>query len=130
MAETLTNMQLLEIFGKQRVEGAKLENLQTGEKIELAVDKIVLAVGLKPNTEIFEDLGIEFNGKYIITDDLMRTNVEGIFAAGDIVTPYQLATVAASQGALAAHGSYLYIRDPYWKQEHLREGVEIRRQII
>ena len=60
----------------------------------------------------------------------MLTNVKGFFAAGDIVTPYQLATVAAAQGALAAHGAYLYIRDPYWKQEHLREGVEIRRQIL
>lgn len=130
MAEILTNFQIIDIFGKQQVEGVHLENLNTGEKSKLLIDKIVLAVGLKPNTEIFEDLGINFNGKFIITDDLMRTNVEGIFAAGDIVTPYQLATVAASQGALAAHGAYLYIRDPYWKQEHLKEGVEIRRQII
>lgn len=130
MAEILTNMQLIEIFGKQRVEGVKLENLKTGEKVELEVDKVILAVGLKPNTKIFEDLGIEFRGKFIITDELMRTNAKGIFAAGDIVTPYQLATVAAAQGALAAHGAYLYIRDPYWKQEHLREGVEIRRQIL
>ena len=60
----------------------------------------------------------------------MRTNVEGIFAAGDIVTPYQLATVAAAQGALAAHGAYLFIRDPYWKEEHIKDQKTAKRQII
>jgi len=130
MAKILTNMQLIEIFGTKTVEGIFLENLQSGEKQKLAIDKVVLAVGLKPNTEIFEDLGISFNGKFIMTDDLMRTNIEGIFAAGDIVTPYQLATVAASQGALAAHGAYLYIRDPYWKQEHMKDKGQIKRQIL
>ena len=82
------------------------------------------------DTEIFENLGLHFSGKFITVDDLMRTNVEGIFAAGDIVTPYQLATVAAAQGALAAHGAYLFIRDPYWKQEHLKEQGDVKRQIL
>ena len=49
-----------------------------------------------------------------MTDSEMRTNVEGIFAAGDIVSVYQLATVAAAQGALAAHTAFKYIRKPYW----------------
>jgi thioredoxin reductase len=44
----------------------------------------------------------------------MRTNAEGIFAAGDIVSICQLATVAAAQGALAAQNAYKYIRKPYW----------------
>ena len=60
---------------------------------------------------------VNYEYKFIVTDFLLRTTVPGIFAAGDIVTPYQLATVAAVQGALAAYGSYLYIRDPYWKQD-------------
>ena len=130
MAEILTNLTIKEIIGKREVEGAVLENVNTGEKVELAVDKIILAVGLKPNTEIFEDLGLEFRGKFLITDELQRTNVEGIFAAGDIVTPYQLATVAAAQGALAAHGAYLFIREPYWKQEYMMQKKEIKQQIL
>jgi thioredoxin reductase len=60
----------------------------------------------------------------------MRTNVEGIFAAGDIVTPYQLAAVAAAQGALASHGAYMFIRDPDWKEEHLKDQDTVKRQII
>ncbi|UCE13328.1 MAG: FAD-dependent oxidoreductase [Candidatus Heimdallarchaeota archaeon] len=128
--EILTNQTITEIIGKLEVEGAVLEDVNTGEKKELAVDKIILAVGLKPNTDIFEDLGLEFQGKFLVTDELQRTNIEGIFAAGDIVSPYQLATVAAAQGALAAHGAYLFIRDPYWKQEHLIQKQEIKPQII
>ncbi|MFX0013027.1 MAG: NAD(P)/FAD-dependent oxidoreductase [Promethearchaeota archaeon] len=130
MAEILTNVSIKEILGQRKVEGAILEDINTREKIELNVEKVILAVGLKPNTEIFEDLGLEFQGKFLKTDQLQRTNIEGVFAAGDIVTPYQLATLAAAQGALAAHGAYIYIRDPYWKQEHIKETSEIKRQIV
>ncbi|MHA1214174.1 MAG: NAD(P)/FAD-dependent oxidoreductase [Candidatus Hodarchaeales archaeon] len=130
LVEILTEMGIIEIFGTKQVEGAILEHVVTKERITLDVDKIVLAVGLRPNTEIFENLGLEFKGKYLVTDQLMRTNIEGIFAAGDIVTPYQLAAVAAAQGALAAYGAYLFIRDPYWKQEHLKESKSHVRQII
>ncbi len=130
MATILTNINLVEIGGGQRVEFAILEDVVTHELRRLDVSKIILAVGLRPNTEIFSDLGLSFRGKFLQVDDLMRTNVEGIFAAGDIVTPYQLAAVAAAQGALAAHGAHLFIKDPYWKQEHLSGEVEPSRQII
>jgi dihydrolipoamide dehydrogenase len=80
----------------------------------MGMDRVIIAVGLVPNTELFGDLGLEMNGSFIKTDHEMRTNVEAIFAAGDIVSVYQLATVAAAQGALAAHNAYKYIRKPYW----------------
>jgi len=130
LAEILTKVGIVEIQGTKRVEKAILENVETKEKVELEVEKIILAVGLKPNTEIFDHLELKFNGKYLAVDELMRTNVEGIFAAGDIVTPYQLATVAAAQGALASHGAFLFIRDPYWKQEYLKDQNPVKRQII
>ncbi|UCG01489.1 MAG: FAD-dependent oxidoreductase [Candidatus Heimdallarchaeota archaeon] len=130
IAEILTNVTIREILGQRKVEGVILENGITHEKIELNVEKVILAVGLKPNTEIFDNLGLEFQGKFLKTDELQRTNIEGVFAAGDIVTPYQLATLAAAQGALAAHGAYLYIRDPYWKQEHIKAKSDIKREIV
>ncbi|MHA2055116.1 MAG: NAD(P)/FAD-dependent oxidoreductase [Candidatus Hodarchaeales archaeon] len=130
LAEKILNVGISEITGSRRVEKAILENVKTKERIELEVDNVILAVGLKPNTEIFENLGLNFSGNFIMVDELMRTNVEGIFAAGDIVTPYQLAAVAAAQGALAVHGAYLFIRDPYWKQEHLKDQKEVKRQIL
>ncbi|MHA1206037.1 MAG: NAD(P)/FAD-dependent oxidoreductase [Candidatus Hodarchaeales archaeon] len=130
LAEILTKVGIVEIQGTKKVEKAILENVETKEKVELDIDKIILAVGLKPNTEIFDHLELNFNGKFLAVDELMRTNVEGIFAAGDIVTPYQLATVAAAQGALASHGAFLFIRDPYWKQEYLKDQDNVKRQII
>ncbi|MHA1443469.1 MAG: NAD(P)/FAD-dependent oxidoreductase, partial [Candidatus Hodarchaeales archaeon] len=130
LAEIHTKVGIVEIKGTKKVEKAILENVETKEKIELDVDKIILAVGLKPNTEIFDHLELNFNGKFLAVDELMRTNVEGIFAAGDIVTPYQLATVAAAQGALASHGAFLFIRNPYWKQEYLKDQETVKRQII
>ncbi|MHA1443427.1 MAG: NAD(P)/FAD-dependent oxidoreductase [Candidatus Hodarchaeales archaeon] len=130
LAEILTKVGIVEIQGTKKVEKAILENVETKEKVELDIDKIILAVGLKPNTEIFDHLELNFNGKFLAVDELMRTNVEGIFAAGDIVTPYQLATVAAAQGALASHGAFLFIRDPYWKQEYLKDQDTVKRQII
>ncbi|MHA1902764.1 MAG: NAD(P)/FAD-dependent oxidoreductase [Candidatus Thorarchaeota archaeon] len=114
MAEILYNTELQEIRGDTEVSQVTLLNNKTGKKWDLDVDRVVIAIGLVPNSEIFSDLGIEMKGKFVITDDEMRTNVEGVFAAGDIISVYQLATVAAAQGALAAHNAYKYIRKPYW----------------
>ncbi|MFX1415350.1 MAG: NAD(P)/FAD-dependent oxidoreductase [Promethearchaeota archaeon] len=114
MAEVLYNTELLEIRGNSEVEEVSLLNNQTGRKYGMAIDRVIVAVGLVPNTEVFEHLGLKMNGHFVVVDDEMRTSVEGVFAAGDIVSVYQLASVAAAQGALAAHNAYKYIRKPYW----------------
>jgi thioredoxin reductase len=114
MAEILYNTELTEIRGNAQVEGVTLQNNKTGKKQDLDVDRVIIAVGLVPNNEVFEHLGIKMKGRFIQVDGEMRTNIEGIFAAGDIVSVYQLASVAAAQGALAAHNAYKYIRKPYW----------------
>ncbi|MFX1273004.1 MAG: NAD(P)/FAD-dependent oxidoreductase [Promethearchaeota archaeon] len=114
MAEVLYNTELQEIRGDSEVEEVTLLNNQTGKKYDMAIDRVIIAVGLVPNTEVFEHLGLKMNGRYVVVDHEMRTSVEGIFAAGDIISVYQLASVAAAQGALAAHNAYKYIRKPYW----------------
>jgi thioredoxin reductase (NADPH) len=114
MAEVLYNTELQEIRGDSEVEEVTLLNNQTGKKYDMAMDRVIIAVGLVPNTEVFEHLGLKMNGRYVVVDHEMRTSVEGIFAAGDIISVYQLASVAAAQGALAAHNAYKYIRKPYW----------------
>ena len=114
MAKILYNTELTEIRGNAEVEQVTLQNNKTGEKRDLDVDRVIIAVGLVPNNEVFEHLGITMKGRFIQVDAQMRTNIEGIFAAGDIVSVYQLASVAAAQGALAAHNAYKYIRKPYW----------------
>ncbi|MFW9805197.1 MAG: NAD(P)/FAD-dependent oxidoreductase [Candidatus Thorarchaeota archaeon] len=114
MAEILYNTELVEIRGGSEVEEVTLQNNQTNEKRNLAVDRVIIAVGLVPNIEVFNHLGLKMNGRFIVVDSEMRTNIEGVFAAGDIISVYQLASVAAAQGALAAHNAYKYIRKPYW----------------
>ncbi len=114
MAEVLYNSELLEIKGDSEVEEVVLLNNQTGKKSTMNIDRVIIAVGLVPNTEVFEHLGLKMNGRFVVVDDEMRTSVEGVFAAGDIISVYQLASVAAAQGALAAHNAYKYIRKPYW----------------
>ncbi|MHA1236942.1 MAG: NAD(P)/FAD-dependent oxidoreductase [Candidatus Hodarchaeales archaeon] len=64
LAEILTKVGIVEIQGTKKVEKAILENVETKEKVELDIDKIILAVGLKPNTEIFDHLELNFNGKF------------------------------------------------------------------
>jgi len=114
MAEALYNTELLEIRGDSEVEEVTLLNNQTDKKSTMAIDRVIIAVGLVPNTEVFEHLGLKMKGHFVVVDDEMRTSVEGVFAAGDIISVYQLASVAAAQGALAAHNAYKYIRKPYW----------------
>ena len=114
MATILYNSEMIEIGGETEVSWVRIRNNQTGKIEKLDAERVIIAVGLVPNTEIFSELGIDMNGKFIQTDRDMRTNIEGIFAAGDIVSVYQLATIAAAQGALAAHNAYKYIRKPYW----------------
>jgi thioredoxin reductase (NADPH) len=114
MATVLHNTELVDIRGDVEVTQVTLRNNVTGETWDLDIDRVIIAIGLVPNTEVFSNLGLKMNGRFVTTDEEMRTNIEGIFAAGDIVSVYQLATVAAAQGALAAHNAYKYIRKPYW----------------
>ena len=115
----MLNTEIEEIKGKDKVEEVVLVNNKTGEKKVLSVDKVVLAVGLKPNTEMFAELGIKTDDRgYIITDNMQRTNVEGVFAVGDIVKgAFRLLIVGAAHGAIASHKIYEYIRKPYWAGE-------------
>jgi thioredoxin reductase (NADPH) len=114
MAEILYNTEIVEIRGNSEVEEVTLQNNQTKEKWDLTVDRVIIAIGLVPNVEVFNHLGLKINGRFVVVDSEMRTNIEGVFAAGDIISVYQLASVAAAQGALSAHNAYKYIRKPYW----------------
>jgi len=80
---------------------------------------LVLAVGLVPNGEIFKKLGVKMGEKgYIITDEEQQTNIEGIFAVGDIVRgSFRLLIVGAAHGAIASQKIYGHIKKPYWAEK-------------
>jgi len=99
-----------EIFGDLNVTGLGLKNLKTGEKTVLDVSGIFVAIGYSPNTALVKGQVELTDYGYIKTDEKMQTNLEGVYAAGDI-REKQLRQVvtAASDGAEAAHSAEKYI---------------------
>ena len=115
----MMNTELEKIEGDKIVQKATLWNNKEDKTFDTDVDAIILSVGMVPNTDIFEKLGVKCDKRgYLIADTSQRTNVEGIFAVGDIVEGgFKLIIVGASHGAVAAHHAYSYINKPYWAEE-------------
>ncbi len=88
---------------KMDVTGVTLKNVKTGELLEKKVDGVFVAIGHKPNTDIFQgQIDIDDVG-YIKPNERTMTNVEGVFAAGDVVDfHYRQAITAAGMGCMAA----------------------------
>ncbi len=102
------------IEGKERVERLVLRNRETGEEKILPVDGVFVDIGMEPQTEILRELGVELDEKgYVLTREDMGTNVEGLFAAGDVARGcndvHQIVT-AAAKGTIAALSAYRYIK--------------------
>jgi thioredoxin reductase (NADPH) len=109
--------EIAEIKGGDTVESVVVKG-KSGETSEVECDAVILAFGLIPNNEIFAGLGLEldYEGR-ILTDSKQKTNLDGIYAAGDIVAGtghLELIVVAVAQGAVAAHHAYIETAEPYW----------------
>ncbi|MHA1303130.1 MAG: NAD(P)/FAD-dependent oxidoreductase [Candidatus Heimdallarchaeaceae archaeon] len=115
--EIIYNSQVEELKGDQVLEKAVIMDLNTHLKHEIEVDKCILAVGMKTNIDVFNRIGLQTEGKYVLVDKEMRTNVPGFFAIGDVATAYQLIVIAVAQGAIAAHNAFGMIRKPYWYKD-------------
>lgn len=86
------------------VTSVKLKNIKNGEESELAVDGVFVAIGHTPNTDLFKGTIDMDDGGYLITKpDSTQTNVEGVFASGDVQDhTYRQAVTAAGTGCMAA----------------------------
>lgn len=109
-----------EILGvdEDRVTGLLLKNVKTGDKKELPVEGVFIAIGHTPATDLFRGkLDLDDKG-YVIADAQGQTSVEGVFAAGDVKdTIYRQAITAAGSGCVAALEAYKWITDeeiPTW----------------
>lgn len=84
--EILWDTIVTNINGEEQVESLSIENKKTNEKTELKVQGIFVAVGIHPNTEKVKDAIAVDKGGYIIADETCATNIEGIYACGDVRT--------------------------------------------
>ncbi|AWW28713.1 thioredoxin-disulfide reductase [Echinicola strongylocentroti] len=102
--EILWNTETEEIIGEEEVSGVRVKNNNTGEEKELEVTGFFVAIGHKPNTDIFKDY-LDMNAAgYIITQPgSTRTNIDGVFACGDAQDHvYRQAVTAAGTGCMSA----------------------------
>lgn len=96
-----------------RIKGAVLENLKSGEQSELYFDGLFVSIGRKPATELFSEIDKDESG-YIIADESTKTNIEGVFAVGDVRTKaLRQVVTAVGDGAVAAHFAEEYISLKY-----------------
>jgi len=104
------NSVVTEVLGENKVEGVKLKNRSTNEESTLACDAVFLAIGYNPNTEIFKgQIELDETG-YIAVKDQTRTNIEGVFVAGDVADQrYRQAIAAAGSGCKAALDAEKYL---------------------
>ena len=99
------------IEGSERVEGLRIADKDSGQESFLAVSGVFIAVGIVPATAAFAGTLDMDEGGFIITDEECRTNVPGIFAAGDVrTTPLRQVITACADGAVAVNAANAYLR--------------------
>lgn len=109
-----------EILGEQSVKGVRLRNVQTGETEILETDGVFVYIGMVPNSQLFVgQLELTPEG-YIVTDKRQRTNVPGVFAAGDVQDPwFRQSVIAAGAGAAAAIEAERFLSEKMFEQSQM-----------
>ena len=107
--EIMWDTVVLEMAGAPDLEYLRVQNVLTQVESQLPVDGVFVAVGHAPHTEWLEGV-VELSEGFICTDNLMRTNRPGLFAAGDVrETPLRQITTAVGDATLAAYSAYQYL---------------------
>jgi thioredoxin reductase (NADPH) len=110
--ELVWNSVVDEIVGDKMLKSLRLQNVKTGQSSDLEVDGIFVAVGLKPNSQAFSQLVTLDEAGFIVTDEMMRTSVPGIFAAGDVRhNSFRQVITAAGDGAGAAMSAFKSVKE-------------------
>lgn len=108
--EVMYNWDLVDVYGEDYVQKAKIANTITGETKDIAIDAVFGYIGTEPKTTLFKDY-INLNAQgYIPTDENMQTNIKGVYAAGDVREKvYRQITTAVADGTIAALAAEKYI---------------------
>lgn len=111
--EILWNTEAEEVIGNEEVEGVRVINNKTGEKKVIPIKGFFLAIGHKPNTDIFKDyLEMDEAGYVKVIPGTTKTNIEGVFVVGDAADKvYRQAVTAAGTGCMGALDAEKFIAE-------------------
>jgi thioredoxin reductase (NADPH) len=108
--EFLWNSTVEDFTVDKRVNGIKIKNVITGEVRELSCDGVFVSIGRKPSTAFLGDAVEKDENGYVIADESTKTNVDGVYAIGDVRTKaLRQVVTAAADGAVAVHYAEEYI---------------------
>ncbi len=116
--EVIWDSELEEVIGTEgplSVTGAKIKNLKTGKSQTIDLEGIFVAIGHKPNTDIFKgQIELDSDGYIITAPDSTKTNIDGVFAAGDVQDKiFRQAVTAAGTGCMAALEAARYLESSH-----------------
>lgn len=109
--EIINNTNVVEVKGDKVVRSVVLDKPYKGNK-ELKLDGVFVAIGHVPLSQLVKNLGVELNekGEIMINHKTAETNVQGVFAAGDVSDkPFKQAITGVAEGCTAAHSAYEYV---------------------
>ena len=111
--KVLFNHEVMEVMGENVVDGLKIKSNLTDDVSEIKITGLFLAIGHSPNTDIFKGIVDMDDSGYILTDKTStKTNIPGVFAAGDVQDKdYRQAVTAAGTGCMAALDAERYLQE-------------------
>ncbi len=114
--DVLWNTEVKDILGTERVTEVELFNNQTNETTVIPADGVFMSIGYTPAVELAKNIGVALTEEgYIARDAKHRTNIPGIYAAGDVEGGYKQIVTATGMGAEAAMTIFEDIINPYWQ---------------
>lgn len=121
----LWDTEIQEILGDRRVEAVRLVNNKTKKTQNFPVNGVFIAIGYTPAVELAKKIGVALTRDgYIRRDERHRTNIPGIYSAGDVEGGYKQIVTAAGQGAEAAMAIFEDLINPYWQRQDRRTGSQ------
>ena len=114
----LWNTEVKEIKGEDKVREVVLYNNVTEETKTMPMDGVFIAIGYLPAVQLAKKLGVELTDDgFIKRDQHHRTNIPGVYSAGDVEGGYKQIVTAVGQGAEAAMSIYEDLMNPYWLKQ-------------
>ena len=108
--EFVWNSNIVELLGEERLQKIKVCDVHSGEDREIECDAVFVSIGRNPATALFKDVLDLDDGGYVNADESTKTNIEGVYAVGDVRTKVLRQVVTAvGDGAVAVHYAEEYL---------------------